>query len=49
MMSVYAGLDNEMSPPPGALETIPASASAGLIGMAYIDRAAGNNLRQKVC
>ena len=47
MLSVYAGLDNEMSPPPGCLSTLTASAGAGEINMKYIDRAAANNLREK--
>lgn len=47
MLAVWSGLDNEMSPPPGCLRTLAASAAAGLINMSYIDRAAGNNLREK--
>ena len=47
MQAAWAGLDNEMSPPPGAFITLNASAAAGLINMSYIDRAAGNNLREK--
>lgn len=47
MMAVWAGLDNEMSPPPLAMATLVDSVSAGHINMSYIDRAAGNNLREK--
>lgn len=47
MMAVWAGLDNEMSPPPLAMATLVDSVNAGLINMSYIDRAAGNNLREK--
>ena len=47
MLAVWSGLDNEMSPPPGCLRTLNASAAAGLINISYIDRAAGNNLREK--
>jgi beta-glucosidase-like glycosyl hydrolase len=47
MLAVWSGLDNEMSPPPGCLRTLNETAAAGLINMSYIDRAAGNNLREK--
>jgi beta-glucosidase len=47
MMAAWAGLDNEMSPPPLGLATLTASAAAGLINVSYIDRAAGNNLAEK--
>jgi beta-glucosidase-like glycosyl hydrolase len=47
MLAVWSGLDNEMSPPPGCLRSLEASVSAGLINVSYIDRAAGNNLREK--
>lgn len=47
MLAVWAGLDNEMSPPPLGLATLVASASAGLINLSYIDRAASNNLAEK--
>jgi beta-glucosidase len=47
MLAVWSGLDNEMSPPPGCLYTLEASVNAGLINVSYIDRAAGNNLREK--
>jgi beta-glucosidase-like glycosyl hydrolase len=47
MQAVFAGLDNEMSPPPLALGTLVDSYNKGLINIKYIDRAAGNNLREK--
>lgn len=46
-MAVWAGLDNEMCPPPLAMQTLVDSVNNGLIAEAYIDRAAGNNLREK--
>lgn len=47
MQAAWSGLDNEMCPPPSPTATLVASAKAGLIAMKYIDRAAGNNLREK--
>lgn len=47
MLAAYAGLDNEMSPPPGGLITLTKSVQDGLINIKYIDRAASNNLAEK--
>ena len=47
MMAAWAGLDNEMSPPPLGLATLVGSVSAGSINISHIDRAAGNNLAEK--
>ena len=47
MQAVWAGLDNEMSPPPLAMANLVDAVNKGLINVSYIDRAAGNNLREK--
>ena len=47
MLAAWAGMDNEMQPPPMTLATLVDSVRAGWIAEKYIDRAAGNNLAEK--
>jgi beta-glucosidase-like glycosyl hydrolase len=46
-MAAWAGLDNEMSPPPLAMANLVVAVQSGLFAVKYVDRAAGNNLREK--
>lgn len=46
-MAVASGLDNEMSPPPLAMTNLVDAVNNNILNIAYVDRAAGNNLREK--
>ena len=48
MLAAWSGLDQEMQPAGGlVMPSLVESIKAGLINISYIDRAAGNSLREK--
>jgi beta-glucosidase-like glycosyl hydrolase len=46
-LAAWSGLDNTMSPPPQAFSTLVDAVNNGIISETFIDRAAGNNLKEK--